>query len=99
MSGGVQVTVIANAGECVEYDPCEGVGAAVCLGYHAQGAATVAVQQAVAKLLQQRAPDLHVREVIVAAGAQGRGGAPLLRWRRQEVRPQQGAQPLWHQGG
>jgi hypothetical protein len=55
--------------------PHEGVSTAVCLGYHAQGAAIVAVQQAVAELVQQRTPDLHVREVVVAAGARGRGGA------------------------
>jgi hypothetical protein len=59
----------------------------------------VAVQQAVAKLVQQRALDLHVWDVVVAAGAQGRGGAPLLRRRRQEVRPQQGAQHRWRQEG
>jgi hypothetical protein len=67
----------------------KGIGAAVRLGYHAQGAAVVASQQAIAKIVQQRAPDLHVRAVVVAA-AHGRGGAPLPRWRR-EVRPQQGA--------
>jgi hypothetical protein len=62
-----------------------------------QSAAIVAPQQAIAELVQQHALDLHVREVVVAA-ARGRGGTPLPRW-RQEVRPQQGAQPQRHQGG
>jgi hypothetical protein len=75
----------------------KGIGAAVRLGNHAQGAAVVAPQQAIAELVQQRAPDLHVQEVVVAA-ARGRGAAPLPRWRR-EGRPQQGAQPRRRQGG
>jgi hypothetical protein len=69
----------------------KGISAAIHHGYHVQGAAIVAPQQAIAKLVQQCAPDLHVQEVLVAAVC-GRGGAPLPRWWR-EVRPQQGVQP------
>jgi hypothetical protein len=88
--------VLLLMGEHVEYDPHEGIGADVCLGYHVQGAAIVAVQQAVAELVQMCTSDLHVREVVVvvvAAGARGWGGTPLLRRWRREVGPQQGAQP------
>ncbi len=91
MGGGnarcIQVDVITKS----ELEGYKGIGAAICPGYHAQGSAVTAPQQAIAKLIQQRAQDLHVREVVVAA-ARGRGGAPLPRWRR-EVRLQQGAQP------
>ncbi len=47
-SGCVQVDVITKTRENVEYDLYKGIGATVCLGYHAQGAAVVVPQQAIA---------------------------------------------------
>jgi hypothetical protein len=69
------INVVAKARERVKYDPHEGVSAAVGTGYHVQGDAVVAPQQAIAKLVQMRAPDLHVQEAVAAA-AHGRGRTP-----------------------
>jgi hypothetical protein len=62
-TGFVQVDVIAKAEDCTKYDHHKGIEAAICLRYHVQGAAIMVPWQAIAKLVQQRALDLHIRDV------------------------------------
>ena len=63
--------IIAEARERVEYYPHECIGTSVCRGYHLERAAIVTVHQSPPKLVEKRAPDLDVWEVVVAPPNRG----------------------------